>query len=344
MIEKEIKILVADDDSAVRSSMRFLLEKKGYKVYTAASPTEIIDSVKTYVPGLVILDMNYSRTTNGEEGIELLQKIKILHKETHVILLTAWASLPLAVEGIKKGAFDFLSKPWDNQQLLEIIQSALAESTNSNISANRKELDNRFDLDFLIGDHPIFLEKLSAAMRIAPTNAPVLITGESGTGKELFAEAIHKNSRRKDKPFIKVNLGGLSQSLFESEMFGHTKGAFTDAHSDRKGRVEMADGGTLFLDEIGELDLNSQVKLLRFLQEQTYERLGDSVTRKTDIRIICATNRDLPFMIAQGEFREDLYYRINLISIELPSLRETYIRYPYVSKCFFVACKPAISN
>lgn len=328
------KILVADDDAAVRSSMKFLLEKKGYKVNTAATPFEIMKLVKNNEPAVVILDMNYSRTTNGEEGIELLQKIKLWQSSIHVILLTAWASLPLAVEGIKKGAFDFLAKPWDNQQLLNVIDSALASKQYIDVSLNRKELNNQFDLKGLVGDHPLFLEKLADAMKIAATNAPVLLTGESGTGKELFAEAIHKNSHRNNKPFIKVNLGGISQSLFESEMFGHVKGAFTDANTDRKGRVEMADGGTLFLDEIGEMDLSSQVKLLRFLQEQTYERLGDSITRKANVRIVCATNKDLPELITKGTFRDDLYYRINLIEIGLPALRERPSDIPLLANAF----------
>lgn len=334
MNKKPVKILVADDDEGVRSSIGFLLKKKGFNVNTAAHPDEIIAKLRVHDPDVVILDMNYSRTTNGTEGLELLEKIKLLNSNTEVILLTAWASLPLAVEGIKKGAFDFIAKPWDNQHILNTIDSALSTKKKEPVSRNRNELEHKFDIDFLVGSHPLFLEKLASAMQIAPTSAPVLITGESGTGKELFAEAIHKNSRQKSQPFVKVNLGGLSHTLFESELFGHRKGAFTDAHTDRVGRIEMAENGTLFLDEIGELDMSGQVKLLRFLQEQTYERLGDSTTRKANIRIICATNRNLIKMIKQGTFREDLYYRINLIEIELPSLRERPSDIPLLAECF----------
>jgi len=222
----------------------------------------------------------------------------------------------LAVRGIQAGAFDFITKPWDNRALLKSIETA--------IDLNKEE-DNdaeQFRYDKIIGKSSLLTPVFHTITRIASTNAPVLITGESGTGKELIAEAIHNNSPRSKAPFVKVNLGGISQSLFESEMFGHKKGAFTDAHTDRKGRFALADGGTIFLDEIGDLDLASQVKLLRVLQEQTFEMLGDSRPQKIDVRVVCATNRDLSTMIEQGLFREDLFYRINLIQIQLPPLRE----------------------
>jgi two-component system NtrC family response regulator len=227
---------------------------------------------------------------------------------------------------MKAGAFDFIAKPWNNQSLLNSINNALVLSKSANSADSdtmtRAQLDKKYNLSNIIGKSSALMEVLQTVVRISPTNAPALITGESGTGKELVAEAIHNSSPRYKKPFVKVNLGGISQSLFESEMFGHKKGAFTDAHSERKGRFALADGGTIFLDEIGDLDLASQVKLLRVLQEQTFEMLGDSSPQKIDVRVVCATNRDLPAMIEQGLFREDLFYRINLIQIHLPSLRE----------------------
>ena len=214
-------------------------------------PKEAMTVVRTTTPRLVILDMNFSRTTTGEEGLVLLRQIKIFHPTVPVILITAWGSIPLAVEGVRAGAFDFITKPWDNQALLQRVNVALDLST----PAVEQDKDG-FDASFIIGRSPALLNVLDTVRRIAATDAPVLIMGENGTGKELIAEAIHRNSQRKDKQMVKVNLGGISSSLFESEMFGHRKGAFTGAVADRKGRFAIADGGTIFLDEIGELDLN----------------------------------------------------------------------------------------
>ncbi|MDE7396171.1 MAG: sigma-54 dependent transcriptional regulator, partial [Muribaculum sp.] len=256
-------------------------------------------------------------TTSGPEGIELLQKGRVLSPESQVILITAWASIPLAVEAMRLGAFDFIAKPWDNHDLLKRIATAISLSGNSERSA-----DNVFDRVGIIGQDPQLLEILRTVERVAPTEASVLITGENGTGKEMIAHAVHANSARRSGPMVKVNLGGISQSLFESEMFGHKKGAFTGAVSDRKGRFELADKGTIFLDEIGDLDLTCQVKMLRVLQEHTFEPLGQSRPRHVDIRIVSATNADLPSMVADGRFREDLFYRINLITLHLPALRE----------------------
>ena len=266
------------------------------------------------------MDMNYTRSTTGEEGLELLAKVKVLAPEVPVILITAWGSIHLAVQGIRAGAFDFITKPWNNLALLESIRTAIQVQESS--TAADAAPKSPFRRDKIIGKSPLLERVLQTVSRIASTHAPVLITGESGTGKELIAEAIHENSERKDRPFIKVNLGGISLSLFESEMFGHKKGAFTDAHYDRKGRFELADGGSIFLDEIGDLDMVSQVKLLRVLQDHTFESLGDSRPKQVDTRIICATNRNLPQMVQQGEFREDLFYRINLITVQMPALRE----------------------
>ncbi len=310
-------ILIVDDDNSVRVSLKLLLKRNGYEVATAATPAEAIAFVRATRPDLVIMDMNYTRTTTGEEGLILLKQIKVFHPDVPVILITAWGNIPLAVEGIRAGAFDFITKPWDNYTLLGRIATALSLSSKEKIEA-----DSSFDRSAIIGRDPKLLSVLDTIERVAATNAPVLILGENGTGKELIAEAIHKNSLRRNGPMVKVNLGGLSQSLFESEMFGYKKGAFTGAVTDREGRFAAAEKGTIFLDEIGDLDINSQVKLLRVLQEHTYEPLGDTKTRRADIRVVCATNADLNDMLLKGTFREDLFYRINLITVTLPPLRE----------------------
>ena len=313
-------ILICDDDPTVRSSLSLVLKRAGYGIATAETPEQAVAQIRTTIPGLILMDMNYTRSTTGEEGLELLAKVKVLAPEVPVILITAWGSIHLAVQGIRAGAFDFITKPWNNLALLESIRTAIQVQESS--TAADAAPKSPFRRDKIIGKSPLLERVLQTVSRIASTHAPVLITGESGTGKELIAEAIHENSERKDRPFIKVNLGGISLSLFESEMFGHKKGAFTDAHYDRKGRFELADGGSIFLDEIGDLDMVSQVKLLRVLQDHTFESLGDSRPKQVDTRIICATNRNLPQMVQQGEFREDLFYRINLITVQMPALRE----------------------
>lgn len=308
-------ILIVDDDNAIRLSLSMLLRKAGYEVKAVPGPSEAMETVRDEVPQLVLLDMNFTRTTTGDEGLTLLRQIKIFRPEVPVILMTAWGSIPLAVEGIKAGVLDFITKPWDNKALLSRITTAI-DLSGGNAGSGE------FDRSRIIGSSPALMSVLDTVKRIAATDASVLIMGENGTGKELIAETIHANSRRQGAPFVKVNLGGISRSLFESEMFGHKKGAFTGATADRKGRFEVADKGTIFLDEIGELDLNSQVKLLRVLQEHTFEVLGDSMPRKVDIRVVCATNADLSAMVAERTFREDLFYRINLITVTLPPLRE----------------------
>jgi two-component system NtrC family response regulator len=275
---------------------------------------------------LVLQDMNFSRSTTGEEGLALLQELRGLRPELPVVLITAWGSIPLAVQGVKAGAADFVAKPWVNAQLLQTVETALglaaAKAKTPGAPVSRRDLEERYDLKPLVGQDPKFLRVLELAGRVAPTDASVLVTGESGTGKELLAEAIHRNSRRQGGPFVKVNLGGISSTLFESEMFGHVRGAYTDARQNRRGRFEIAHGGTIFLDEIGELDPSSQVKLLRVLQDRTYEVLGSSETRTVDVRILSATNRDLTAQVAAGAFREDLLYRLNLIVLRMPALRE----------------------
>ena len=315
-------ILVVDDDSAIRTSLSFMLKRAKYDVQAVSSPKEAIAIVRTIAPELILMDMNFSLTTTGDEGITLLKQVKIFQPDTPVILMTAWGSIQLAVKGIQAGAFDFITKPWNNAALMQHIETALALSNKKKEEEATQKGTDEFDRSHIIGKSKALTDVLNTIQRVVKTNASVLITGESGTGKELIAEAVHRNSPRAKKPFVKVNLGGISQSLFESEMFGHKKGAFTDASSDRIGRFELADKGTIFLDEIGDLDLSCQVKLLRVLQEQTFEVLGDSRPRKVDIRVVCATNADLQKMVQEHTFREDLFYRINLITVHLPALRE----------------------
>lgn len=325
-------ILVIDDDRMIRISLMRILERNGFEVKIAENQEEAMAIVRAEAPQLVLMDMNFSLSKDGEEGITLLKQVKIFCPETPVILITAWGSIQLAIRGMRAGAFDFITKPWSNEVLMQRVETALsslptAAKGNEKVTSTNKtnsvpQIDTEKSAFPIIGKSPALMEVLATVERIAKTNASVLITGESGTGKELVAEAIHKASNRKDKPFVKVNLGGISTSLFESEMFGHKKGAFTDAVTDRVGRFEMANKGTIFLDEIGDLDRSCQVKLLRVLQDQTYEVLGDSRTRKADVRVISATNANLPQMVNDHSFREDLFYRINLITINLPSLRE----------------------
>ena len=340
-------ILVVDDDKNIRLSLKLILERNEYEVTLAEGPKEAMQIVRnTPAVELVLMDMNYSISTDGEEGLTLLKQVKVFRPDVPCILMTAWGTIDLAVQGMRAGAFDFITKPWDNGVLLERIETArsltpkphpLTPSPKGEGEACGKELHTAADFQNSYSSMQSLSTPLSpwrgvggkalsailaTVARVAPTNAPVLITGESGTGKELIAEAIHRQSLRANGPFVKVNLGGVSTSLFESEMFGHKKGSFTDAKADRIGRFELAKGGTIFLDEIGELSLASQVKLLRVLQDQTYEVLGDSQTRRTDVRVVCATNADLRTMVEEKTFREDLFYRINIINLHLPPLRD----------------------
>ena len=325
-------ILIIDDDSAVRSSLSFMLKRAGYSALAVPGPREAMDVVRSETPDLILMDMNFTLSTTGEEGLTLLKQVKIFRPDVPVILMTAWGSIQLAVQGMQAGAFDFITKPWNNAALLQRIETALELSaTPAEIPQEQSDALNR---SHIIGKSQGLTDVLNTIARIARTNASVLITGESGTGKELIAEAIHINSQRAKQPFIKVNLGGISQSLFESEMFGHKKGAFTDASADRIGRFEMANKGTIFLDEIGDLDPSCQVKLLRVLQDQTFEVLGDSRPRKTDIRVVSATNADLRKMVRERTFREDLFYRINLITVKLPALRERREDIPLLARHF----------
>lgn len=314
-------ILVVDDDVSVTTSLALLLKQAGFKHLTAADPQTALALLGRQPVDLVIQDMNFARTTTGGDGLELLREIRARHAGLPIVLITAWGSIPLAVAGMKAGATDFVTKPWDNSRLVQTIKTALSLVAGRSVHLNRAALDQVCGFGEILGNSPALIRVLNHAARIAKTDATVLITGESGTGKELLANAIHKHSSRAAGPLVKVNMGGIVSSLFESEMFGHVRGAFTDAKEDRAGYFERAHRGTIFLDEIAELDPSSQVKLLRVLQDREFRRVGSSELRKGDFRVIAATNRDLPRLVAQRAFREDLYYRLNLITLELPALR-----------------------
>jgi two-component system, NtrC family, response regulator len=335
---KNEMVLIVDDDPSVTTSLALLLKQAGYRSQSAATPAQALERLASGTFHLVIQDMNFSRKTTGEEGMDLLKRIKAVRPQLPVVLLTAWGSIQLAVEGMRAGASDFVTKPWTNQQILQSVQTAVglaaASSKQKDRLPTREELDALYDFGEIKGRDARILRVLDVIGRVSTTDASVLITGDSGTGKELIAAAIHRNSRRRNAPFVKVNLGGISASLFESEMFGHVRGAFTDAKQDRKGRFEFANGGTIFLDEVGDLDASSQVKLLRVLQDRTYEVLGSSVTRTVDVRVIAATNRNVTEMVEQGGFREDLLYRLNLIAVHLPALRERPSDIPLLARHF----------
>jgi len=323
MESRKQRILIIDDDTAVQVSLALLLKQAGYDTLCCDGPAAALALLADQPVHLVLQDMNFSLQTSGEEGMDLLARIKEGHPELPVLLMTAWGSIALAVRGVKAGAANFFTKPWDNAQLAELVASTLELTASlSPQRLNRQALDRQFDFDAIVGEHPKLLRVLATIGQVARTKAPVLILGESGTGKELIADAIHKNSPRADRIPVKINMGAITPSLFESEMFGHVRGAFTDAKADRKGHVACAHESTLFLDEIGELNRGDQVKLLRVLQDQSYQPVGASRSEQADIRVISATNQELAELVASGDFREDLFYRLNLITIRLPPLRE----------------------
>lgn len=335
-------ILVIDDDIAVRTSLMLLLKNEGFEAMSAENQAAAMKIVNEASPALIVLDLNFSIDTSGKEGMHLLSQIRAV-SSAPVILLTGWGSIDLAVKGMKLGASDFQTKPWSNDHLMASVKTLLQLQGQKPEKNSREKLGSLYNFEQIIGEDPGMLDLLDTVGRVASTDASVLIMGESGTGKELIAEAIHQNSLRASKAFVKVNLGGISTPLFESEMFGHVRGAFTDARSDRMGRFEMAHKGTIFLDEIGDLDAVSQVKLLRVLQDRTYEILGSSRTKTVDVRVICATNRNLDEMVERGTFREDLLYRINLITVRLPALRERGSDIPKLVN-FFIANLREIYN
>jgi DNA-binding NtrC family response regulator len=318
-------VLVVDDDAAVQVSLALLLKQHGFEAACRDDPASALACLATEPVDLVLQDMNFSLQTSGEEGMDLLARIKSMRPDLPVLLMTAWGSIALAVRGVKAGAANFFTKPWDNAQLIGLIEATLALATPPSAPTarvGRAVLDARLDLAGIVGEHPALLKVLETIGQVAPTRAPVLILGESGTGKELIADAIHRNSPRAAAPIVKINMGAITSSLFESEMFGHVRGAFTDARADRKGFMASAHGGTLFLDEVGELQRGDQVKLLRVLQDGRYQPVGASRAELADVRVVSATNRELAERVASGDFREDLFYRLNLITIRLPALRE----------------------
>ena len=313
------KILVVDDNAGIRQALKILLPLHFSEVELLPSPKELVSRTAAFKPDTVLLDMNFNSELNtGNEGLYWLGELKARWPDIPVVLFTAYADISLAVEGMKRGAFDFTVKPWDNDKLIGILKSAVASrGRNSGKSARSSDRPA-----MRWGDSPEMLAVRKLTGRIAPTDATVLITGENGTGKDLLAAEIHRLSSRSGRPMVAVDLGAVTETLFESELFGHVKGAFTDAKSDHAGKFEQADGGTLFLDEIGNIPLHLQAKLLRALQNRSVTRVGGSQSIPVDIRLICATNMDLPRMVAEGKFREDLWYRINTTEIHLPPLRE----------------------
>jgi len=318
MVLKEATILVIDDDADVLTALRLLLKPLVKDVVTEKNPSNIGAQIEGRAFDIIILDMNFNGLVNtGNEGIFWLNKIRKQKPETSVILMTAYADIDLAIRGLKEGASDFLVKPWKNEKIISII-STIIENKSSKKSKALKLNSNSIKI---IGESDVMKDVFVKLKKVAPTDANVLVLGENGTGKDLIARALHDNSHRKNKPFVKVDVGALSSSLFESELFGYKKGAFTDAREDRKGRFETANGGTLFLDEIGNISLAQQARLLTVLQNRTVTPLGSSESIPIDIRLICATNIDPKALANESKFRKDLIYRINTIDITAPPLR-----------------------
>lgn len=320
------RILLADDQSDIRESLRLLLKNEGYETYAAASPAEALVAIEAREFDAVLMDLNYTRdTTSGREGLDLLTSIQKVDSTLPVVVMTAWSSVELAVEAMRLGARDFLQKPWENARLLSILRTQI-DLRQALRRATRLEAENRLlsveSGPTLVAESEAMQPVLNLISRIGPSDANVLITGEHGTGKEVVARTLHALSERSNRPMVTVNAGGLSEGVFESELFGHMKGAFTDARADRIGRFEFADGGTLFLDEIANVPLNLQSKLLRVLETGEFERVGSSHTRRVNVRVLAATNVDVNAEVAAGRFREDLLFRLNTIEIRLPNLRE----------------------
>ena len=311
------KILVVDDNAGIRSALKILLPMRFAEVELIASPKVLMETMRTFKPDVVLLDMNFETDINtGNEGLFWLSELKRDFPEVEVVLFTAYADIALAVEGMKRGAFDFVVKPWDNANLLDLLEKACDKHKHK---APMEQSDSTM---MLWGKSEAMKELRKMVDRIAPTEANVLITGENGTGKDVLANEIHRLSNRSGRAMVGVDIGAITETLFESELFGHVKGAFTDAYADHIGKFEQANGTTLFLDEIGNIPLPQQAKLLRVLQNRSITKVGDTHPVPIDIRLICATNMDLPEMVKAGRFREDLYYRINTVPLHLPPLRE----------------------
>jgi DNA-binding NtrC family response regulator len=320
------RILIADDQPDVLEALRFLAKGEGYQAVSASSPSGLMQAIESEDFDTVLMDLNYTRdTTSGQEGLDLLTRIQALDATLPVIVMTAWGSVDLAVEAMRRGARDFVQKPWENARLCAILRTQI-ELSRALRTGQRLEAENRIlrsdKLPALIAESSAMQPALQVIARVGPSDANVLITGENGTGKGLAAQMLHGVSLRASRPMVTVNAGGLSEGLFESELFGHVKGAFTDAKNDRVGRFELADGGTLFLDEIANISMNMQAKLLRAIETGEFERVGSSKTRKVDVRVFSATNSDLGTEVASGRFRQDLLFRLNTIELRLPALRE----------------------
>ncbi len=323
MTSKKGKILIVDDNAGIRQALKILLPMHFSEVETLPSPVTLVSTLERFRPDVVLLDMNFNTSINtGNEGLYWAREIKKMFPEVEVVLFTAYADIALAVEGMKRGAFDFIVKPWDNDKLVATLTAARDKARKAMKRDARSE-------QAMMAESPMFwgssrpMDAIRKTLdKIAPTDATVLITGENGTGKDVLAREIHAHSLRSGKPMVAVDAGAITETLFESELFGHVKGAFTDAHTDHVGKFEQADGGTLFLDEIGNIPLHLQAKLLRVIQNRSVVRVGGSKAIPVDIRLICATNMDLEQLVREGRFREDLYYRINTVHIHLPALRE----------------------
>jgi DNA-binding NtrC family response regulator len=318
---------VADDQQDVLAALKLLLKSEGYETRTATSPAEVVEHVQADDFDALLLDLNYARdTTSGQEGLELLPRLQALDGTLPIIVMTAWSSIDSAVEAMRRGARDYVEKPWDNDRLLATVRSQL-ELGRAVRLARRLEAENELlrtgaDVPRMIAESRAMRPVLRLIEKVGPSDANVLITGEPGTGKEVVARWLHATSARAERPLITVNTGGLSEGVFESEVFGHVKGAFTDARSDRVGYFEVAHGGTLFLDEIGNVPMAQQAKLLRVLETGELQRVGSSKTRQVDVRILTATNSELDRAVAEGTFREDLFYRLNTVEVDIPPLRE----------------------
>src|SRR5881396_3765350 len=319
------RILIADDQNDVLEALRILLKGEGHQTDAVTSLAGVFQSLEKRDYALLLMDLNYTRdTTSGQEGLEVIPKIQAIDSTLPIVVMTAWATIDLAVEAMKRGARDFVPKPWDNERLLSIVRTQIELS--SALRKGRKlEAANKLlggNVPNMIADASSMQPVIEMIQRVAPSDANVLITGENGTGKSLVAQALHALSPRASHSMITVNMGGLSETLFESELFGHVKGAFTDAKSDRAGRFELADESTLFMDEIANIPLNLQAKLLRVIETGDFERVGSSKTLHANVRIISATNADVENEVVAGRFRQDLLFRLNTIQIELPPLRD----------------------
>ncbi len=337
-MDDQPRILIADDQPDVLQALRLLLKTEGYRLSTAASPRDVASALQEQEYDVILLDLNYTRdTTSGEEGMDLLTRIQAVYPNLPVVVMTAWGSVDGAVEAMRRGARDYVEKPWDNHRLLAIMR-AQVELSRALRASERLDGENRVlrgeGLPTLIAESRAMREVVRLIDRIAPSDANVLITGEHGTGKDVVARWIHAGSRRDRKPLVTVNAGGLSEGVFESELFGHVKGAFTDAKTDRVGYFELAGGGTLFLDEIGTMPVKLQAKLLRVLQTGEFQRVGSSTTRTADVRVISATNVDIGRQVAEGNFRADLLYRLNTVQIRLPPLRDRHTDIPSLASHF----------